>query len=179
MQSQDPLINNSEEICPSCGDLAILVDVTGWCSECSGITPPTTCGRCGGFVEENSRSKLCNSCRYMSWLERNADQIELVMTCVGVSVSKAKAIVRKNNRPICHCCGNPIKGGQKDRNYFCSKTRACKTGQYSYHHYRARGFKDVNALQRAMLAAHKERLIAEAEMKHAAAGQRSIGNQAA
>jgi hypothetical protein len=96
----------------------------------------------------------------MRWLERNGDKIEQVMATFELSAGKAKKLVRTNNRPVCLCCGKPIKGGQKGKNYFCRKTKACKTGHNSYHYYKTRGYAD--ALERAMVAAHKERLIHEA-----------------
>lgn len=148
-----------EEFCPSCGKFATLDDVTGWCFPCSGRASPQYCERCGKETE----GKLCDSCKYMRWLERNADKIEAVMVSLQVSAGKAKKIVRSENRPICLCCGNPIKGGQSGKNYFCRKTKACRKGHNSYHYYRTRGFSD--ALQRGMVAAQKERLIHAATAK--------------
>jgi hypothetical protein len=103
----------------------------------------------------------------MRWLERNANKIEQIMATFELSAGKAKRAVRANNRPICLCCGNPIKGGQRGKHYFCRKTKACRTGHNSYHYYKTRGYKD--ALERAMVAATKERLIHAAAKKQRAA----------
>lgn len=157
-QSQDEI-----DFCPSCGKEDVIHEVTGWCYPCSGVAPPLYCEQCNRPIKENN-GKLCDSCKYMRWLERNANKIEQIMATFELSAGKAKRAVRANNRPICLCCGNPIKGGQRGKNYFCTKTKACKTGRNSYHYYTFRGYKD--ALERAMVAATRERLIHEAASKN-------------
>lgn len=156
-----------EEICPNCGDLALLDEVTGWCPRCAnGGTNPLSCLRCGTKLND-VLYKFCSSCRYMRWLEQNADEIERTMAAVVVSAGKAKELVRADNRPKCLCCDRPIKGGQRGKNYFCSRTKACRTGQNSYHYYRNRG--DRKALEKALVSATRERLIANAASRHHAA----------
>jgi hypothetical protein len=150
------------DICPNCGKWEVLVEVTGWCASCSrGVLPPS-CSRCGKPCEEENRS-LCYSCKYMVWLETNADRIELTMMELLVDASTAKKLVRESNRPICLCCDEPIKGGKSGKNFFCKKTKPCKTGHNSYHYYKTRGYPD--ALNRALLAAQRERLIEIAARK--------------
>jgi len=150
-------ITTGEELCPSCGKWALMHEVTGWCFECSGIAPPCYCERCG----KRTINRYCNSCRYMLWLERNADEIERVMCSVGISAGRAKLIVRAENRPKCLCCRRPIKGGERGKNYFCRKTPACKTGHNSYHYHRTtrRRSRD-EALRLALIAAVEAKLVA-------------------
>lgn len=158
---------HEDEFCPSCGRfVALIYEETGWCHSCSGMTPPTPCEKCGDILED-PKSKLCNSCKYMLWLERNANKIERIMVSLGLSAGKAKKVVRSSNRPICACCGNPIKGGQSGKNNFCKKTRACRTGHNSYHYYRSRGYDHITSLNRAIVAATKERLLDEVRTRTA------------
>lgn len=142
------------------------MEETGWCYPCSGVAPPVYCEGCGNELQPNDHT-YCSRCKYLRWLERNADEIERVMAIAGVSSGKAKQLVRSSNRPKCLCCGNPIKGGQKGKNFFCRKTKACRTGHNSYHYHRTKGDKD--ALQRAVIAATKERLINAARTRNRAA----------
>lgn len=126
---------DESEFCTECGNFVVeLNEATGWCFDCSkelGYIVPS-CPHCG---EESINGKLCSRCKYVRWLERNADAIESVMAIQCVTASAAKRIVRESNRPICNSCGNPIKGGQKDKHYFCRKNPECVKAHtaYSYH----------------------------------------------
>ncbi len=123
-----------EALCPSCGQFVDrLNDYTGWCDPCSGITPSTHCRNCGQPLGANNG--LCNSCKYLVWLETNADAIDSTMAKYFVSAAQAKRIVLQQNRPICRSCLTPIKGGTKDRHIFCTKTAKCRKAQNAYRYY--------------------------------------------
>lgn len=149
----------SEELCPSCGDFVEkLNDETGWCDPCSGITPSTHCRRCNQPLGANNG--LCNQCKYILWLEKNADAIERVMVQYCVSSAQAKKIVLEQNRPLCLCCLNPIKGGTKGRHFFCTKTAKCRKAQNAYRYYKFRkGWSHEDALERALYVATEFTLI--------------------
>lgn len=126
---------SDEELCPSCGEFVDrLNDDTGWCDLCSGITPSTHCKRCNQPLGANNG--LCNECKYIVWLEQNADAIDRTMANYCVSAAQAKKIVLAENRPVCLCCNNPIKGGTKNRHFFCTKTAKCRKAQNAYRYYR-------------------------------------------
>lgn len=123
------------EFCSECGNFVdVLHDGTGWCYECSrklGYLTPS----CPSCEKETSDGKLCSRCKYESWLERNADSIELIMVVQDVTVRTAKRLVAAQNRPICQSCHEPIKGGQKGRHFFCKRNPECAKGHrvYEYH----------------------------------------------
>ena len=148
-------------MCPSCGKWALIDEMTGWCFPCNGKAPPVKCERCGNALAYGIY-KYCSSCRYMRWLEQNADEIERVIVSVEVSAGRAKQIVRANIRPRCLCCRKPIKGGVKDKNYFCRKTPACRTGHNSYHYHRTTKHRSKDeALRLALIASVEAKLISE------------------
>lgn len=142
------------EYCSECSNLVeSLNDTSGWCDDCtrkngyeSLITP--LCPSCNS---PNSDGKLCSRCKYESWLQRNANAIELVMVVQVVSVRVAKKVVLEQNRPICQSCGNKIKGGQKDRHFFCTKNPECRKGHTVYE-YNLRNKPQREALELAITA---------------------------
>lgn len=123
------------EFCTECGNFVeSLNEWTGWCYSCSvknGEIAPS-CPKCN---ESNLDGKLCSKCKYVLWLERNANAIEEIIAIQYTSVRVAKKVVSNSNRPICLSCGQPIKGGQKGRHYFCRKRPECIKAHnaYSYH----------------------------------------------
>lgn len=123
------------EFCSECcQEVDELNEFTGWCNPCSvrlGWIAPS-CPNCG---QPNKDGKQCSRCKYLQWLERNADEIERIMAVDMVTIRVAIRRVRVVNRPICHSCGNPIKGGTKGRHYFCKKHPECVKAHiaYSYH----------------------------------------------
>ncbi len=111
------------DFCPSCGRWTDALDwVTGWCAECSPPPASNPTQTSAQFQEE--------------WLEKHADEIEAWMVA-GNGLSKAKRLVATYNVPLCHCCGNPIKGG-KDNHLFCTTTTACRSSQRRYRTLRER-----------------------------------------
>lgn len=126
------------EFCTECGDFVeSLNSLTGWCNECSrqmGYIAPS-CASCGAELANSNNGKLCSHCKYVGWLERNADAIERVMAVQGVHVRIAIKIVRASNRPTCQSCGQPIIGGQRGRHSFCKKNPECIKGHnvFEYH----------------------------------------------
>lgn len=126
---------NEQEFCTECGYFVNeLNDETGWCNDCSKelgyVVAPSVCPRCG---EPSLRGlSTCGRCKYSTWLERNADEIERVMATQVVTVRVAKRVVQQQNRPICNSCQQPIKGGQKGRHYFCRVKPECIRGSNVY-----------------------------------------------
>lgn len=147
----------NDEFCASCGNFVTsLVEETGWCNSCSGVTP---CLRCSEPLTNNDTSKICNKCKYIAWLEANADAIDRTMVVDRVSAAKAKKLVLQRNRPMCFSCGGSISGGSqqtatKNRSLFCTKTAKCRKAQNAYRYYKDRkGLKHEEALQRALVSA--------------------------
>lgn len=151
------------EFCLECGEFVTpdsFNESTGWCNSCSsklgyGHVAPS-CANCGQLTDYG---KLCSRCRYIGWLERNADAIETVMATQMVSAGVAKKIVEKSNRPICQSCGMPIKGGQKGRHFFCKKNPECIKGHTSYE-YHLRNKPQAVALELAITASRIFKLTA-------------------
>ena len=157
-----------EEYCPSCGQFVdSLNDNTGWCNLCSGVTP---CLRCNKPLVDRAVSdneKLCNSCKYIVWLETNADAIDRTMAEYCVSAAQAKRIVLQQNRPICLSCHNPIKGGTKGRHIFCTKTAECRKAQNAYrYYYNYKRLPQDEAIQKALYAATEFSLIVMITHRH-------------
>lgn len=157
---------SEQELCPECGEFFdSLNEETGWCNSCSGVTP---CQGCNEPLDERAitaNEHLCNKCKYINWLEANADQIDRVMVTQQVTASIAKKIVIADNRPICVSCGNPIKGGSKassnkPQSLFCTKTAKCRKAQNAYrYYYNFKRLTHEEALQRALVSATTFSLI--------------------
>lgn len=146
-----------EEVCPNCGDYVIeLDDATGWCVTCTGGTLTRYCRVCSQKLNGAYRGNtICSHCKNIEWLTRNGDAIENAMATYGISAGKAKRFVALANRPTCHLCGKPIKGGSKGKSFFCTTTEACAkaSGVYQYHRHDARRSHEA-ALNRAMTAGY-------------------------
>jgi ribosomal protein L34E len=96
-------------------------------------------------------------------METNADEIERYMVVFCVTATIAKRQVRDNNRPLCHSCGNPIKGGTKGRHFFCKKTAHCVKAHNSYNfHRRIQNRSHEESIQRAVVASQILKLTNEA-----------------
>jgi hypothetical protein len=124
--------------CPSCGGDSRLVESTGWCPSCTLATDPLLrlCS-CGQFFSRKAHRSKCWDCRREEWLTRHADEIEKYML-TGLTASKAVKRVQKDIRPVCHKCGNAIKGGkQGDR--FCRTNDGCEKASDNYSALRKTG----------------------------------------
>jgi len=69
--------------------------------------------------------------RRTAWLERNADKIEDYMLR-GIPLSDAMKMVRRDNRPVCLCCGDVILYGTGGRHLFCNKRVECRKMRRRY-----------------------------------------------
>lgn len=140
------------EFCTECCDFVeSLNEHTGWCNSCSerlGYVAPS-CPSCGN---PTISGKLCSHCKYVKWLDQNADAIERVMATEGIRIRAAIRIVRVSNRPICQSCGQPIKGGQRGRHHFCTKNPECVKG-HNVFEYHLRTKSREEALELAITAA--------------------------
>ena len=95
-----------EELCPNCGNFAILNEVTGWCPDCSPQDPTYT--------------------RLEGYLRRNANEIEHYMMqgmSVGAAIDKLHS---PKQRPTCIVCGKTIARGHRS-SVFCRRTQACRS----------------------------------------------------
>src|SRR4051794_6916074 len=125
-------------VCPNCGKYADLTEMTGWCAECS----PSICTRCGNsFAHDTPRRIVCSTCREKRWLEENADRIEDHIID-GLSYTAAKTAVRRENRPICLCCGVKIVKG-----FFCTTKPDCRKAFHRYKWRLSKGMTQERALR--------------------------------
>lgn len=148
-------LHNNDELCPNCGEFVpYLHEETGFCYSCSGIEPARRCLVCNDILGDNSDSNECSRCKYIGWLERNADTIERVMATNRVKASKAKRLVLQSNRPICLICKNPIKGGQLGKHFFCRTTALCRRGSNVYRYHRTKNRPHEEAVKKAIEAAY-------------------------
>ncbi len=143
-----------EEICPSCGDWTDALDgATGWCAKCSPVS----------------------TIKSESWLARHADEIETWIVA-GNSLSKAKRLVATFNVPLCHCCGNLIKGG-KDNHLFCTTTALCRSSQRRYRTLRERyARQNSRASYEDSRAAAIQQIVREKEANNASNSRRASTN---
>lgn len=143
---------NFEEFCSECGNFVESLDsYSGWCNDCTvknGYVIALSCPLCN---RPSTDGKICSRCKYESWLERNANGIELIMAVEMVSVRIAKHKVSAQNRPLCQSCHKPIKGGQKGRHFFCTKNPECVKGHTTYE-YHSRNKPQREALELAITA---------------------------
>ena len=125
-----PALEVQQEVCPNCGHLATLQEITGWCPQCTLAHDPTKtiCKSCGGLFSRGKKpSTKCWLCRKEEWLTEYADELEKYIA-LGHGIEAAKKLVRRDNRPNCECCGQPIKGGDKDRK-FCKRDKCQKVAR--------------------------------------------------
>jgi hypothetical protein len=114
-----------EEFCPNCGTwVKELNDETGWCQTCHPV------------------SVAAAKAKTERWLAANADAIE-EYEAQGHSFTRAKQLVRNDNRPNCLSCGKPIKGGRSGkvgsyRALVCTTTVQCRKTQRRYRTLRDR-----------------------------------------
>jgi hypothetical protein len=104
------------EVCPSCGEFAKLLEMTGWCRECS--PTPTQ-------IRNRLESYLC----------LNANELEHYM-CTGLSLSKAidkLHAAAQSNRPTCIVCGGVILRARRTA-IFCRQHTECRkyARRYTY-----------------------------------------------
>ena len=130
----------AEEYCPSCGFWVSYLNFdydTGWCRPCTGSTNlQPQCTQCGTVLQEGHGRTTCPSCRQENWLAKHADEIEYLVVVKGYTVSYARQLLIELSRPICQCCGKPIKGaaavGRWGETLFCRKTKACRSAYPRY-----------------------------------------------
>jgi hypothetical protein len=101
-------IGNSE-VCPRCGEFAILDNYTGWCGVCS-----------------NTNDYIITE----SFLARHADAIEHYLSA-GYSFSESITKLNTDSRPVCLCCGGFIIRARQNA-IFCSKYKKCITSRNRY-----------------------------------------------
>jgi hypothetical protein len=138
---------DEEEICPSCGNLTVLVESSGWCADCTkhqGI-----CIDCGNEIPPAHQRILCWDCKEERWLKKYGDVIEYLML-TGMSFGKARTMVADAIRPLCVVCGGPIKGGTPGESLFCSSNLRCKTARNKYRRLQNKGVAPNRALNMAI-----------------------------
>lgn len=117
-----------DEICPSCGKLKTLNEVSGFCLLCTKDRFPNSaiCEKCGTIEQHRGQyRRYCNWCQRNRWFEENANTIEFYMRA-GLTYSMAIVKVLFDNRPTCFVCGDKIKGGSKGTTKFCTAKAECK-----------------------------------------------------
>jgi hypothetical protein len=141
-----------EEFCASCGEWVSYLNFDygiGWCNECSGVTPAQEprCTRCGAVLDDQSRT-TCHTCRQEQWLERYADELELLIVAKGHSVSAATAMIVRMSRPICQWCRSPIVGGREGALFHgrSHKNRQCHARYRMFVRLRKQGMSVTDAL---------------------------------
>src|SRR5215467_7640516 len=144
-------LSYEDELCPNCGEFVpYLHEDTGFCYPCSGIEPTRRCSSCNTILPDDYENNRCNRCRYIDWLQRNADAIERTMSVNGVSASRAKRMVLASNRPICHSCQQPIKGGTFGKHFFCRTTQKCKKASNIYRYNRSKNKSHTESMRKAL-----------------------------
>jgi len=139
----------AEEFCPSCGNWYPLREFdaeTGWCVGCSPVSASPQCYRCGTVLKDTSRT-TCHTCRQELWLERHSDELEFLIVAKGYSLTAARIMVTQMMRPICQCCGKPIKGGTRGESLFCKSNKVCHSMYGRYRRLLAKGLTPVLALE--------------------------------
>lgn len=141
-------LQSDDNYCPNCGDWFIdqAFDFNeGWCRGCaSSLRAAPTCSRCGRDTD-GSRT-MCEPCRKESWLERNADDVELLVVTKGYSVYFAIKTVSIMVRPVCQCCHKPIVGGSPSA-LFCKVDKRCRVMYNRYRQLRRKGYTKVEAVR--------------------------------
>lgn len=131
-------IVEDDSFCPNCGNWKPLVEETGFCLACTREQNPDllVCENCEStFKADGQFRRFCPRCRTSERLEREANAIE-VRLAQGYSLSVSVEYVKREQTPICLCCGNRIKGGTRGRHFFCRERRKCKTAARRYKWYR-------------------------------------------
>ena len=139
LPQSDAFVDDNEQYCPSCGNWVTSDEFngeTGWCIECSPVSP--LCANCGVVLRDQTRT-MCHACRTELWLERHSDDLELLIVTKSYSVTQARIAVTKMVRPICHCCGKPIKGGTPGESMFCKSNKKCHSMYGRYRRLLKRG----------------------------------------
>lgn len=107
---------------------------TGWCPTCSGIIEGeltnVVCVRCKTVFQSRGEF-ICNQCKEDDW----ANEIEQLMV-LGVSFTRAKLLVAKNNQAVCLCCGETMPRATKGRHLFCTNHKQCKSASRRVKHLR-------------------------------------------
>lgn len=124
-----------DEYCPNCGKAAKLNAVSGFCINCTKAIWPNkaVCDTCGRIEERGQFRTKCQSCQTEEWLGQYANKLEAYMA-IGLTFSMAVIKVQYDNRPICLCCGNKIKGGTRGRHFFCRSNPNCRSAGIKFHH---------------------------------------------
>lgn len=134
------------DFCPCCGSWADDFDeITGWCRECSPQQEPR-CSVCG----EHTRlygSTVCLACKNENWLTAHSDDLEFLIVYKGYSFSRARLTVTNMIRPVCKCCGEPVKGGKPGVTLFCRTKEKCKAAYRKYRRLRNAGKAHDDALR--------------------------------
>lgn len=138
-----------EEYCPNCGSWVFFAHfnhVTGWCVACSLNSPEIehVCTACGGVCDKGRST--CRTCRREQWLEQHEDDIELLVVTKNYSVSYARQVVADLTRPLCYCCGRPIKGGNQ-KSLFCKFDKRCHSMYNRYRRLVNKGKTEIEALR--------------------------------
>ena len=143
------------DVCPFCGKLAVLDEITGWCPECSGTgqLKTYTCVRCRKSFDSSLMEFICSSCKVEDW----ANEIEEVMGKFKVSFTKAKQLVAQSNQAVCLCCRKKMPRATKGRHYFCTSKKKCRSASRRVKHLRmSRGLAYEDALHIVLLELNPE-----------------------
>jgi hypothetical protein len=123
-------LSQLDEVCPRCGDFAVLMANTGWCEECSGPINATE----------------LNQFKLEHYLAHNADELEYYIAqgfSLNASVDK---LHHSNGRPVCIVCGTTIKRAKRS-SIFCRQTDMCRKYARRYIYlYQHKGLSKVEAL---------------------------------
>lgn len=143
----------TQEFCPSCGHDAILIERTGFCSDCSGESG--CCISCGVGLPQTYSHALCRSCRRVQWLIDNADKLDRYIG-LGFGSNISIELVRREIHEKINClsCGDFVRD---PRTFFCTRTVRCRQvkNRYKYLHYH-KGVKKKLALETALRELERE-----------------------
>ena len=125
-----------KEVCPKCGDFAIVDEVTGWCYDCSGlVSNPST----GQTLSTNYGNKTEIA------FAANADAIEYHLANGADTVWQALTLSRQD-RAVCLVCGEVMPHAPRTA-VFCRRYKECRRYSRRYVYlYTEKGMSKAQAL---------------------------------
>src|SRR5215471_228629 len=125
----------SVSLCPSCGNFAVLNEVTGWCGSCSQSST--------GSTSSSSKTEMA--------LAANADAIEFYITNGTASTTWQALALARQDRAVCIVCGEVMPHAPRTA-VFCRRYAECRRYSRRYVYlYTNKGLSKVEAFARILV----------------------------